>query len=264
MKVNESRLKQMKEDGEAVAMLTAYDAAEAELLDRAGVDVLLVGDSVGNVRLGYDDTLPVSLEESVTATAAVARGAEDAMVVADMPFGSYGGSVERSVENAQRFLKEGADAVKLETPVGGEFTVDVVDRLTELGVPVMGHTGLTPQHVNRSGYEVKGGEEADRLVETACRLDDAGVFSLVLEMVEEPVAARVADEVEAVTIGIGAGREVDGQVLVVDDLLGVSEDVPSFVKQYADLRAVISEAVEEYVDEVKDGEFPSDEHVFSG
>ncbi len=262
MTVNERRLKEMKEEGEEVAMLTAYDASEAELLDEAGVDVLLVGDSVGNVRLGYDTTLPVSLEESLTATAAVARGASTAFVVADMPFGSYGGSVERSVENAQRFLKEGADAVKLETPVGGRFTVDVVDRLTELGVPVMGHTGLTPQHVNRSGYEVKGGGEADALVETAHRLDEAGVFSIVLEMVEEPVAGRVAEEVDAVTIGIGSGREVDGQVLVVDDMLGVSRDTPSFVKEYADLRSVVMEAVEEYVDEVKDGEFPSDDHVF--
>lgn len=262
MTVNESRLREMKQESEDVAMLTAYDAAEARLLDEAGVDVLLVGDSIGNVRLGYPDTLPVTLDESLSATAAVARGAERAMVVGDMPFGSYGASVEESVGSAQRYLKRGADGVKLETPVGGEVTVDVVDRLTELGVPVMGHTGLTPQHVNRSGYEVKGRDDADALVETARRLDEAGAFSIVLEMVSEDVAGRVADEVGAVVIGIGAGREVDGQVLVVDDMLGLSESTPSFVREYADLRGDISDAVERYVDDVKEGSFPADEHVY--
>ncbi|MFW5929850.1 MAG: 3-methyl-2-oxobutanoate hydroxymethyltransferase, partial [Halobacteriota archaeon] len=202
------------------------------------------------------------LEESLSASGAVARGADRAMVVGDMPFGSYGGSVERSFDNASRYLERGANAVKLETPVGGEVTVDLAARLTELGVPVMGHTGLTPQHVNRRGYGVRGREDADALLDTARRLDDAGVFSLVLESVPEDVGRRVTEEVSAPTIGIGAGRHVDGQVLVTEDLLGLTERAPSFARRYADLRSTVADACEAYVEDVRAGEFPSEDEVF--
>ncbi|MDY7083214.1 MAG: 3-methyl-2-oxobutanoate hydroxymethyltransferase, partial [Halobacteria archaeon] len=210
-------LAEMKDEGEPITMLTAYDASTAEIVDEGGVDIILVGDSVGNTQLGYDTTLPVTLEESLSHTAAVSRGVEDAMVVGDMPFMSFGTSVEESVKNAGKYLKEaGANGVKFETPIGGETTVEVAERLTELGVPVMGHTGLTPQRIHATGgYRVEGrGEQADALVETAKRLEEAGVFSLVLEMVPEDVAKRVTEEIDVPTIGIGAGRYVDGQVLV--------------------------------------------------
>jgi len=275
--------KDLHEKDEPIVMVAAYDAPTAEILDDVA-DVILVGDSIGNVRLGYDDTLPVSrrqhrkrpsrdtttpslsgLEESLSHTAAVARGSERAMVVGDMPFASFGVSTERSAENAARYLKEaGAGAVKLETPVDGGVSVDTVRRLTELGVPVMGHVGLTPQQVRREGYRVLGrdGGEAEKVLERARELEDAGVFSVVLEAVTEPLAARVTEALDVPTIGIGAGREVDGQVLVIDDLVGMSRNTPSFVKEYADVRGEIRGAVKEYADEVRAGNFPTDEHVF--
>lgn len=253
----------MKGD-EPVVMLTAYNSAEAGLMD-GEADVVLVGDSVGNTRLGYRDTLPVTLEQSLSHTQAVASATEESMVVGDMPFMSYGAGTRESVLNAGRYLKEaGAQAVKLETPVGGTHTVRLVDRLTELGVPVMGHTGLTPQHINATGgYRVEGrGEKADDLLETALELERAGVYSLVLEMVPEEVGRRVTEEVGVPTIGIGAGRYVDGQVLVIDDLVGLSREVPSFVEKYADARATYSDAVQEFAGDVRSGRFPEERHVF--
>lgn len=247
-------------------MVAAYDAPSAEVLDDVA-DIVLVGDSVGNTRLGYEETIPVTLEESLSHTAAVVRGSERAMVVGDMPFASFGVSTEKSAENAARYLKEaGAQAVKLETPVEGGVSVETVRRLTELGVPVMGHVGLTPQQVHRKGYRVQGrdDDEADAILERARELEDAGVFSIVLESVPESLGARVTDEIGVPTIGIGAGREVDGQVLVFDDLVGLTDGTPSFVKEYADVRGMMRDAVEEYAEEVRDGSFPADEHVFDG
>ncbi|MDZ7689139.1 MAG: 3-methyl-2-oxobutanoate hydroxymethyltransferase [Halobacteriales archaeon] len=262
--MNRVSAKDLFEKDEPIVMVAAYDAPSAEIVDDVA-DIILIGDSVGNTRLGYEDTLPVTLEESLSHTAAVARGSERAMVVGDMPFASFGVSKEGSAENAVRYLKEaGAQAVKLETPVEGGVSVGTVRRLTELGVPVMGHVGLTPQQVHRKGYRVQGRdeEEADAIVERALELEKAGVFSLVLESVPESLGARVTDEIGVPTIGIGAGRDVDGQVLVFDDLVGLTDGTPSFVKEYADVRGVMTEAVEEFADEVRDGEFPADEHVF--
>lgn len=249
---------------EPVTMLTAYNSTEAELMD-GEVDIVLVGDSVGNTRLGYKNTLPVTLEQSLSHTEAVASSIEESLVVGDMPFMSFGASLEESVRNAGRYLKEaGAEAVKIETAIGSSVTIRIVERLTEVGVPVMGHLGLTPQHVHSTGgYRVRGrGEEGDELLETALELQDAGVFSLVLEMVPEGVAKTVTEELEIPTIGIGAGRYVDGQVLVIDDLVGLSGSVPSFVKQYADARSMYNDAIEEYVNDVKEGRFPQEQQVF--
>jgi 3-methyl-2-oxobutanoate hydroxymethyltransferase len=250
-------------------MLTAYDAPISRQVDAGGVDLILVGDSAGHNHLGYDDTLPVTIEEALSNTAAVVRGTEEAMVIADLPFLSYGASLERSVENAGRFLKEaGADAVKLETPPGGEFTVELTDRLVELGIPVQGHLGLTPQRTKEMGGPTIQGREgpdsafADELVATAERLVEAGIFSLVLEGTTEGVAKRVTEAVEVPTIGIGAGRHTDGQVLVITDLLGLGAEDFRLSKQYADLDSVIREAVASFVGDVEGREFPAAENAY--
>jgi 3-methyl-2-oxobutanoate hydroxymethyltransferase len=255
--------------GEPLTMLTAYDAPIAAQVDAAGVDVILVGDSAGDNHLGYDDTLPVTLEEALSNTAAVVRGTEDAFVIGDMPFLSYGTSMEESVENAGRFLKEAsADAVKLETAPYGETTIEIVDRLTELGIPVQGHIGLTPQRRNEIGGAYVQGRDTDTsateeaLLETAQRLEDAGAFSIVLETVSEGVAKRVTEAVDVPTIGIGAGRYVDGQVLVVSDVLGLGGESYSLSKQYADIDTEVREAVERYVEDVESGAFPARENAF--
>lgn len=257
------------ENDEPLTMLTAYDAPIARLVDSAGVDMILVGDSAGHNHLGYDDTLPVTMEEALSNTAAVVRGVEDAMVIGDMPFLSYGTSIEDSVENAGRFLKEaGADAVKLETAPGGETTVEIVERCTELGIPVQGHLGLTPQRMNEIGGPVIQGREgpessfADELVATAEALVEAGIFTLVLEGTTEALAKRVSDAVDVPTIGIGAGRHVDGQVLVITDMLGLDAADNKLSKQYADVDGIIRGAVEEYVEDVQTGAFPASENVY--
>jgi 3-methyl-2-oxobutanoate hydroxymethyltransferase len=231
--------------------------------------MILVGDSAGDNHLGYDDTLPVTLEEALSNTAAVVRGTEKAFVVADLPFLTYGTSMSESVENAGRFLKEaGADAVKLETAPYGETTIDIVDRLTELGIPVQGHVGLTPQRKHEIGGAYVQGRDTDTsttedaLVETAQRLEDAGAFSIVLETVSEPVAKAVTEAVDVPTIGIGAGRYVDGQVLVISDVLGLGGESYSLSKQYADIDGEIRDAVGQYVEEVREGEFPTAENAF--
>lgn len=256
-------------DGEPLTMLTAYDAPIARQVDRGGVDMILVGDTAGDNHLGYDDTLPVTMDEALSNTAAVGRAVEDAMVVGDMPFGSYGQSMETSVSNAVRFMKEaGADAVKLETAPRGETTIEIVDRLTELGIPVQGHVGLTPQRMNQigGGYVQGRGHSSsaavDALVETAEQLERAGVFAVVLETVTEETGRAVTDAVDVPTIGIGAGRHVDGQVLVVTDLLGLGDESFTLSKQYADLDSTISNAVEAYVTEVEEGTFPAEENVY--
>ena len=255
--------------GESLTMLTAYDAPIARLVDEGGVDMILVGDSAGQNHLGYGDTIPVTLDEALSNTAAVVRGTERAMIIADLPFLSYGASIAKSVENAGRFLKEaGADAVKLETAPGGKITIEIVDRLTELGIPVQGHVGLTPQRMNEIGGPVIQGREgpdsafADELVETACTLEDAGIFSLVIEGTTEGVAKRITEAVDIPTIGIGAGRYVDGQVLVLNDVIGLDPAGFKLSKQYADVDEVIRDAVKSYVQEVEGGEFPTREHAF--
>jgi 3-methyl-2-oxobutanoate hydroxymethyltransferase len=256
-------------EGTPLTMLTAYDAPIARQVDRAGVDMILVGDSAGDNHLGYDDTLPVTLEEALSNTGAVVRGTEQALVVADMPFLSYGTSLPESVENAGRFLKEEhADAVKVETAPYGETTIEVVDRLTELGIPVQGHIGLTPQRTGQIGGAYVQGRDTetsttgDALVETATRLEESGAFSIVLETVSEPVARRVTEAVDVPTIGIGSGRYVDGQVLVVTDVLGLGAEPYSLSKQYADLDSAVHSAVSQYVAEVESGEFPTAENAF--
>lgn len=260
---------QTYDQGEPLTMLTAYDAPIARLVDAGGVDMILVGDSAGDNHLGYDDTLPVTLEEALSNTAAVDRAVEDAMVIGDLPFLSYGTSMSESIRNAGRFMKEaGADAVKLETAPGGETTIELVDRLTELGIPVQGHIGLTPQRIPQlGGAFVQGRDDTSSvgeeiLVETAERLVDAGAFSVVLEAVTESVGRRVTEAIDVPTIGIGAGRDVDGQVLVITDVLGLSTEEYSLSKRYADLDEIIEGAVTDFVADVRGGAFPGEEHVY--
>lgn len=257
--VNKLRITQIlekKRRGEKIAMLTAYDATMARLLDRAGVDMLLVGDSLGMVIMGHDTTLPVTMDAMVHHTRAVANGTRDALVVADMPFLSYQASLEQAVNNAARLMREGgAGAVKIE---GREF--DVARRLVSIGVPVMGHLGMTPQSVHQLGgfkRVAKKPEDAARLVEDAQALEAAGVFAIVLEMIPPEAAGAVTAAVSVPTIGIGAGAHCDGQVLVSYDVLGLFEEfVPSFVKRYAELGPAVVDAASRYVDDVRNGRFP--------
>jgi 3-methyl-2-oxobutanoate hydroxymethyltransferase len=248
-----------KRRGEKIAMLTAYDAAMARLFDDAGVDVLLVGDSVGMVALGYATTLPVTLDTMVHHTAAVSRGASRALIVADMPFLTYQVSAADAVRNAGRLLQEGgAAAIKVE---GGRPVVEVVRRLVDVGIPVMGHVGLLPQSVNQlGGYRKRGIDEreADAILDAAQALEQAGAFAVVLEAIPAALAGRITAAVAIPTIGIGAGPDCDGQVLVSYDMLGLSgDDVPPFVKNYARLGDTIGAAVRAYVAEVRSGAFPA-------
>jgi 3-methyl-2-oxobutanoate hydroxymethyltransferase len=252
-------LKEMKQRGEKIAMLTAYDALMARLLERAGIDVLLVGDSVGMVLLGYDTTLPVTLEAMIHHTRAVSRGAERALVVADMPFLTYQVSAVEALRNAGRLVQEGgAQAVKIE---GGRAVVETAARLVEAGIPVMGHLGLIPQSVHQlGGYrrQARSPGDAERLLEDARALEGAGVFAIVLECIPAEVARDATAELSIPTIGIGAGPYCDGQVLVSHDALGLTgEAAPSFVKQYAQLGALMTEGVKAYIREVKEGRFPT-------
>lgn len=248
---------------EPITMLTAYDALTASIVDDAGIDVILVGDSMGNTVLGYESTLPVTLEEVASRTGAVARAVDDTLVVADLPFLSYGVSEKESIENAGRMLKEeDADAIKLES---GPHTVALTEQLVQLGIPVMAHLGLTPQRVNQyGGYSRQGTEQesADRILELAKAHEDAGAFSLVLEHVPANVAETVTDELAMPTIGIGAGSETNGQVLVIADVIGLSPRKPPFAKEFGDVKSEIGQAVRAYRDAVESGEFPGDEHSY--
>ena len=251
-------LREKKRRGEKIVVLTAYDFAMAQVLDGAGVDVLLVGDSLANVVLGYETTLPVTLDAMVHHTAAVSRGARRALVVADMPFLAAQASVPDAVRSAGRLLSEGgAAAVKIE---GGLAVLDAVRRLVDIGIPVMGHLGLLPQSVHQlGGYarQARGEDEAAELLEQAHALEEAGAFSVVLESIPAELAARVSAELAVPTIGIGAGPHCDGQVLVCYDMLGLSQGaVPPFVRRYADLSAVIREAAARYADDIRAGRFP--------
>ena len=257
----------MKQSGEKIAMLTAYDYLVAKLLDEAGIDIILVGDSLGNVFQGHPTTLPVTLDEMVYHTKAVCRGVKRAMVVVDMPFLSYQVSVEEALRNCGRVMKETeAGGVKIE---GGGSMAGTIKRVLDIGIPVMGHLGLTPQSIHKFGsYEVRAKEEkeASRLMRDAKVLDELGIFSLVLEKIPAKLARKVTSTVRASTIGIGAGLQCDGQVLVVYDMLGLSElpsgGQPKFVRKYAEAGKLFRNAFENFVRDVKEGNFPGKEESY--
>ena len=264
MKTTVATLKEKKLAGEKVTMLTAYDYSTAKLMDNAGIEMLLVGDSLGNVILGYENTLSVTMEDMIHHTFAVARGAENAMVVADMPFMSYQTSVYDAVVNAGRLIKEGhAHAVKLE---GGKSVCPQIRAITEASIPVVAHIGLTPQSVNAfGGFKVQGkdAENAERLIEEARAVQEAGAFAVVMECVPAKLAEYITSQVSITTIGIGAGAGCDGQVLVYQDMLGMFPDYkPKFVKKFADVGSIMTQAFSDYIKEVKDGTFPAEEHTF--
>ncbi len=255
---------QAKEEGKKLTMLTAYDYSTAKLIDEAGVNSILVGDSLGNVILGYEDTIPVTMEDMIHHGAAVSRGTKNALLVVDMPFMSYQISVEDALINAGRLMKEGgADAVKLE---GGVRVVPQIKAITEAGIPVCAHIGMTPQSVNAfGGFKVQGKTEeaAKQMIEDALAVQEAGAFAVVLECVPAALAELVTKKLSIPTIGIGAGAGCDGQVLVYADMLGMYSDfVPKFVKQYAKLGDVMKDAIHGYIDEVSQGSFPKEEHTF--
>ncbi|MFM7380022.1 MAG: 3-methyl-2-oxobutanoate hydroxymethyltransferase [Bacteroidota bacterium] len=258
-RVTTHTLAEMKEAGEKISMLTAYDYTMAKLLDRAGVDVLLVGDSASNVMAGHETTLPITLDQMIYHASAVVRAVQRALVVVDLPFGSYQGNSKEALQSTVRIMKEaGAHAVKLE---GGREVVESIVRILTAGVPVMGHLGLTPQSIYKFGtYSVRAREEAEaeRLMEDAMALQEAGCFALVLEKIPSVLAAKVASAVQIPIIGIGAGSGVDGQVLVMHDMLGLNSDFsPRFLRRYLQLDQAILEAVANYVRDVRSGDFPS-------
>jgi len=261
-----TKLKQMKRDGIPISVLTAYDYPSARLAEEAGIDVILVGDSLGNVVLGYDTTIPVTLDDMVYHSRAVARGAAGTFIVTDLPFMTYRLGVETTLRNAGRLLQEGhAHAVKLE---GGAEIAREVTALVQAGIPVMGHIGLTPQSVHQlGGYRVQGklDKDAQKLLDDARALEEAGAFAIVLELVTEPLAERITAELGIPTIGIGAGRGTDGQVLVYHDILQYASPYREkrFVKTYADLGTTVRDAIGSYVREVKTRAFPEEKHAFA-
>ena len=262
MRVRTSKLMDMKQAGEPIVCVTAYDYSMARLVDEAGIPVVLVGDSLGNVVLGYDSTIPVTLDDVLHHTRAVVRGTKDALIVADMPFMTYSVTVEDALRNAARLLQEGgAQAVKLE---GGAFVAAIVRRLTETGIPVMGHLGLTPQSVHQlGGYRVQGrtAEQARRLLDDALAIEDAGAFAIVLETVPGNVAQAVTGRLTVPTIGIGAGPGCDGQIQVLHDVLGLGTRQPRHAKRFAELNAVTLDALRAYKDEVSAHSFPTADHT---
>ncbi len=264
-KVRTLRLLKMKAQGKKIVMLTAYDYFTARLLDEAGIDIILVGDSVGMVQLGFGDTLHVTLDMMIHHCAAVRRGVKSALLVGDMPFMTYKINEDETLKNAARLVQEGGcEAVKIE---GGEEVVHFAARIVGAGIPVMGHIGLTPQSVHQlGGYRVqgKGAGDVEKLINDAHALEDAGVFAIVIEAVPPDVARRITQAVHIPTIGIGAGPHCDGQVLVINDLLGLTDGKPPhFVKQYADLGSAARRAIEAFANEVRSGAFPAKEHWYS-
>ncbi|MCL2485810.1 MAG: 3-methyl-2-oxobutanoate hydroxymethyltransferase [Endomicrobia bacterium] len=259
-----STILKMKSDKRKISALTCYDYVMSKILSSQDIDVLLVGDSLGVVKLGYENTLPVTVDDIIYHTKAVKRGNNNALLVADMPFMSYEISASDAVFNAARIIKEGgAEAVKLE---GGIEIIDKVKAILDAKIPVMGHLGLTPQAINKfGGFKVQAREEAarEKLIADAKALEEAGVFSIVLEAVPESLGKQVSEILNIPTIGIGAGKFCDGQILVVDDMLGMFTDfTPKFVKKYANLAETIKDAVKNYAEEVKDGKFPADENTY--
>ncbi|MCP3738757.1 3-methyl-2-oxobutanoate hydroxymethyltransferase [Rossellomorea sp. BNER] len=260
-----SDLIKMKADGSKISMITAYDYPSAKLAEEAGIDVILVGDSLGMVVLGYDSTVPVTIEDMIHHTKAVKRGTAKTFIITDMPFMTYHLSVDETLKSAARLVQEGgAHAVKVE---GGGKVIDKITALTEAGIPVMAHLGLTPQTVNvLGGYKVQGktAEAAQMLMEDAKRCEKAGAFALVLECIPRQIAKEVSKNLTIPTIGIGAGSDTDGQVLVYHDLISYGvERVPKFVKKYSDVNEITLNSIEAYIQEVKDGQFPQQEHTFT-
>ncbi len=258
------RLKEMKERGEKISMLTSYDFSMATIVDAAGIDVILVGDSAANVMAGYETTLPITLDQMIYHARSVTRAVKRALVVVDMPFGTYQGDSQAALDSAIRIMKETeADAVKME---GGEEILDSIKRILSAGIPVMGHLGLTPQSIHKFGtYTVRAKEEAEaqRLVRDAHLLEEAGCFSVVLEKIPAALATRVSQELTVPTIGIGAGAGTDGQVLVVHDMLGINKGFsPRFLRRYADLHEVMTDAVSRYIEDVKSGDFPNEKEQY--
>ena len=258
------RLTEMKQRGEKIAMLTSYDYSMARIVDAAGIDVILVGDSAANVMAGYETTVPITLDMMIYHARSVVRAVERALVVVDLPFGTYQGNSKVALDSAIRIMKETeADAVKIE---GGEEILESVNRILSAGIPVMGHLGLTPQSIHKFGtYSVRAKEEAEaaKLVRDAHLLSDAGCFGIVLEKIPAALAARVTSEISAPTIGIGAGNGCDGQVLVIHDMLGINKGFsPRFLRRYADLYTVMSDAVSQYIADVKSCDFPNGQEQY--
>lgn len=265
MRITINDIKEMKLKKERIVMLTAYDYSTAKLVDEAGVPLILVGDSLGMVILGYDSTIPVTIEDMIHHTKAVTRGTKKALVVGDMPFMTYHTNSSDALRNAARFIQEaGAQAIKLE---GGEVIAETVKRIVDCGIPVMGHIGLTPQFIHQlGGYKLQGKtpEAAKRLLDDACALEQAGVFAIVLELVPTQLSKLITQSINVPTIGIGAGPDCDGQVQVVSDILGLFTDfVPKHAKQYAKLADNIKAAIANYAAEVKAGSFPTSAHSSS-
>lgn len=264
-KVTIPDLQNKKREGKKITMLTAYDYPTAKLVDEAGIDTILVGDSLGMVVLGYDSTVPVTMDEMIHHAKAVRRGTKYAFLIGDMPFGSYQISKEEAIRNAGRFLKEaGCDAIKLE---GGNESLDATIAIVTAGIPVLGHLGLTPQTASKlGGFKVQGkdADAAKSILDQALKLERAGCFGLVLECVPDKVAKLITEKLKIPTIGIGAGPDCDGQVLVTNDLVGIFDRfVPKFVKQYTKLAPMISDAFRKYKDEVEKGAFPDEAHSFT-
>ena len=258
------RLTEMKQRGEKIAMLTSYDYSMAKIVDAAGIDVILVGDSAANVMAGYETTVPITLDMMIYHARSVVRAVERALVVVDLPFGTYQGNSKVALDSAIRIMKETeADAVKME---GGEEILESVQRILSAGIPVMGHLGLTPQSIHKFGtYAVRAKEEAEaeKLVHDAHLLSEAGCFAIVLEKIPAALATRVTNEIPTPTIGIGAGPGCDGQVLVIHDMLGINKDFsPRFLRRYADLHTVMTEAVGQYVQDVKSCDFPNEKEQY--
>ena len=258
------RLKEMKDRGEKIAMLTSYDYSMAKIVDPAGVDVILVGDSAANVMAGYETTVPITLDAMIYHARSVVRAVERALVVVDLPFGTYQGNSKMALDSAIRIMKETeADAVKLE---GGEEILESVERILTAGIPIMGHLGLTPQSIHKFGpYTVRAREEAEaeKLVRDARLLEEAGCFAVVLEKIPAVLAERVSKELSIPTIGIGAGGGTDGQVLVIHDMLGINKGFsPRFLRRYADLHTVMTDAVGRYVADVKSQDFPNEQEQY--
>lgn len=264
MKNTVATARQQKKDKDKITMLTAYDYSTAKLMDESGINMLLVGDSLGMVMLGYEDTISVTMEDMIHHTAAVSRGAKNALVVGDMPFMSYQASIYDAVTNAGRLMKEGrCNAVKLE---GGASVCPQIKAITESSIPVMAHIGLTPQSINAfGGFKVQGKSEeaAKKLLEEAKAVEEAGAFAVVLECVPAKLAALISEKISIPTIGIGAGAGCDGQVLVYQDMLALFSDFkPKFVKHFADVGSLMKEGFKAYIKEVKEGTFPAEEHTF--
>lgn len=263
-KVTTHRLQEMKQRGEKISMLTAYDYSFASIIDQAGMDIILVGDSASNVMAGNITTLPMTLEQMIYHGKSVMRAVKRSLVVVDMPFGSVAGDPLKSLDAAIRMMKEtGADALKIE---GGEEVGEDIKKIIAAGMPVMGHLGLMPQSINKYGtygVRAKDGDEAEKLISDALLLEKLGCFAIVLEKIPAELAAKVANELSIPIIGIGAGGDVDGQVLVMQDMLGINKDFsPKFLRRYADLHAVVTEAVQGYIKDVKESDFPNKDESY--